>query len=423
MPPPETAFTPAQTLTVVLAGGRGRRLEGLTERMSKPGLDFGGQFKIIDFALSNCVNSGFRRVMVLTQYTAHRLIEHLQLGWGFLSGHLNEFVRVCPAEQSAEAEAWYQGTADAVYRNLLDIMSFSPRNVLVLAGDHVYRMDYKAFLQDHLASEADLTIACLEMPREAAKDFGVVQVDSADRITGFAEKPAEPPAIPGKPDRAFVSMGIYLFNAGFLYDQLKRDAADPGSSHDFGKDLIPWAVHGGAKVVAHRFQRSGAPGAQEASAEPYWRDVGTLDAFWEANLDLTRRQPPLDLYDRAWPVFTHLEQLPPAKLIRSEMESAEEGFESVVATGCVVEGARVAGSLLSSRVRLRPGSRVEQTVLLPDVEVGPGARLRRTVVARGCRIPGGLVVGEDPEKDATRFHVSPGGITLITPERLDLVCA
>lgn len=411
-PPP---LSPRQTITVILAGGRGRRLEGLTEKYSKPGLDFGGQFKIIDFTLSNCVNSGFRRVMVLTQYNAHRLLEHLQLGWSFLSGRLNEFVHAYPAEQRPGIENWYLGTADAVYQNLNNIMAHSPRNVLVLAGDHVYLMDYKNFLQDHLDAEADLTITCTEVPRSEASAFGVVQVDEHDRIVGFQEKPGNPPCLPGKPDRALVSMGIYFFNAGFLYDQLKRDAREPGSSHDFGKDLIPYVVEKGARVMAHRYERSCV---QSAPGVPYWRDVGTLDSFWDANMDLTCPRPPMDIYDEAWPVLTHMEQLPPTKLIHSEVESSSSAHESVVGNGCVLEGARILGSLLSNRVQIHPHSRVEESVVLPDVDIGEGSRLRRTILARGCRIPRGLVVGEDPEEDARRFHVTPVGITLVTPKLL-----
>ncbi len=418
MPLEAPPLSPRQTITVILAGGRGKRLEGLTERFSKPGLDFGGQFKIIDFALSNCVNSGFRRVMVLTQYNAHRLLEHLQLGWGFLSGHLNEFIHVYPAEQQPDLEAWYQGTADAVCQNLPNIMAHHPRSVLVLAGDHVYRMDYKAFLQDHLRSEADLSIACLEVPREEARTFGVLQVDGGDRIVGFAEKPADPVGLPGRPDRALVSMGIYFFNAGFLYDQLKRDAREPGSSHDFGKDLIPYAVEKGARVMAHRFEHSAVRNGPE---EPYWRDVGTLDAFWEANMDLTSVDSLLDLYDADWPIFTHLEQLPPAKVVHSQLEPSRSLHESMVGAGCLVEGSRIQGSLLSNRVHVRQGCRVEDSVVLPDVEIGPGCRFRRALLARGCRLPSGLVVGEDPVEDARRFRVTPGGVTLVTPTLLQRI--
>lgn len=408
-------LSPRQTITVILAGGRGKRLEGLTERFSKPGLDFGGQFKIIDFTLSNCVNSGFRRVMVLTQYNAHRLLEHLQLGWSFLSGQLNEFVHAYPAEQRPGVESWYQGTADAVFKNLQNIMAYSPRNVLVLAGDHVYLMDYKTFLEDHLATEADLTISCQEVPRAEAKAYGVVQVDDQDRIVGFIEKPEDPPCIPGKPDRALASMGIYFFNAGFLYDQLKRDAKELGSSHDFGRDLIPYVVAKGARVMAHRFERSCV---QSAPGDPYWRDVGTLDSFWDANMDLTCIRPPMDIYDEAWPVLTHMEQLPPTKLIHTELEASSTNHESVVGIGCVLEGARILGSLLSNRVHIHPYSRVEETVVLPDVDIGEGSRLRRAILARGCRIPRGLVVGEDPDEDVRRFQVTPTGITLITPKLL-----
>ncbi len=415
MPLEGTPLSPRQTITVVLAGGRGRRLEGLTERFSKPGLDFGGQFKIIDFALSNCVNSGFRRVMVLTQYNAHSLLEHLQLGWGFLSGHLNEFVQAYPAEQQGDREAWYLGTADAVYRNLPSIMSHRPRNVLVLAGDHVYRMDYKAFLQDHLRAEADLSIACIEVPRAEASGFGVLAVDAEDRVTAFAEKPADPPGQPEAPDRCLASMGIYFFNAGFLYDLLKRDAADPGSQHDFGRDLIPAALARGARVFAHRFEHSAI---RSLPGGPYWRDVGTLDAFWDANMDLTAPEPKLDLFDADWPIFTHLEPLPPARLVHSHVEPSPSGHESVVGPGCLVEGARLEGSLLSSRVRIRAGTLVEDSVVLPDVEIGSGCRFRRALLARGCRIPAGMVVGEDPEEDARRFRVTAGGITLVTPRLL-----
>ncbi len=410
-----THLSPRQTITVVLAGGRGKRLQGLTESFSKPGLDFGGQFKIIDFTLSNCVNSGFRRVMVLTQYNAHSLLEHLDLGWSFLDGQLNEFVRAYPAEPRAGIESCYLGTADAVFKNLPNIMAHSPRNILVLAGDHVYLMDYKGFLQDHLATEADLTISCVEVPRAEAKAYGVVQVDDQDRIVGFIEKPKDPPGIPGKPDCALASMGIYFFNAGFLYDQLKRDASDAKSSHDFGRDLIPYVVGKGARVMAHRFEQScvqGAPG------DPYWRDVGTVDSFWDANMDLTCARPPIDIYDEAWPVLTNLEQLPPTKLIHSELEPSSTHHESVVGIGCVVEGARILGSLLSNRVQIHAHSRVEETVVLPDVDIGAGSRLRRAILARGCRIPKGLIVGEDPREDARRFHVTPSGITLIIPRLL-----
>ncbi|MFN8012308.1 MAG: glucose-1-phosphate adenylyltransferase [Holophagaceae bacterium] len=410
-----TPLSPRQTITVVLAGGRGTRLEGLTERSSKPGLDFGGQFKIIDFALSNCVNSGFRRVMVLTQYSAHSLLEHLQLGWGFLSGHLNEFIQAYPAEQRRERESWYQGTADAVYQNLPSIMAHRPRNVLVLAGDHVYRMDYKAFLRDHLQAEADLSIACLEVPRAEASSFGVLAVDGSDRVTAFVEKPAEPPGLPGAPDRSLASMGIYFFNAGFLYDLLKRDAADPDSRHDFGADLIPSALARGARIFAHRFERSAV---RSLPGGPYWRDVGTLDAFWDANMDLTAPEPKLDLFDADWPIFTHLEPLPPARLVRSHVDPSPSGHESVVGPGCLVEGAHLEGSLLSSRVRVHAGTRVEDSVVLPDVEIGAGCRFRRTLLARGCRIPDGTVVGEDPAEDARRFHVTAGGIALVTPRLL-----
>jgi len=411
----ESRLSPRHTIALVMAGGRGKRLMDLTDHYSKPGLDFGGKYRIIDFTLSNCVNSGFRRIMVLTQYNSHRLLEHLQFGWTFLAGKLNEFVHVLPAQQSMDKNAWYSGTADAVYQNLGNIQAARPKTVLILAGDHIYRMDYKVFLQDHYDHGADMTIACLEVPRDAARGFGIAHVDERDRIVSFVEKPDDPPAIPGKPDRSFASMGIYLFNAEFLYKALIRDAEDPASGHDFGKDIIPRLVSE-AKVCAHRFERSCIPNA--GHPEPYWRDVGSVDSYWEANMDLTTVLPALNLYDQNWPVITHQEQLPPAKFVHAGEMRNGVALSSLVSGACIISGAHVHHSLLSSRVSVHSHARLDGAVVLPDCDIGRHARLRRCIVARDCRIPEGFVVGEDPEEDARRFYRTPGGVTLVSRRML-----
>ena len=406
---------PQRSMSVILAGGRGTRLMDLTSAYSKPGLDFGGKFRIIDFTLSNCVNSGFRKIEVLTQYNSHRLLEHLQFGWTFLSSQLGEFVHVLPAQQSLERDLWYCGTADAVYQNIANLREHRPENVLILAGDHVYKMDYRLFLQDHLEQDADLTIACLEVPREWASAFGVAQVDEQGRIVAFVEKSPDPPTIPGKPDMCLASMGIYLFKADFLYQELVRDAEDPGSSHDFGKDLIPYLVPK-ARVFCHPFSRSCI---KNLDRPPYWRDVGTVEAYWEANLDLTYVEPALNLYDYDWPIFTHQPQLPSAKFVHSGPHRNGVALSSVVAGGSIISGATVYQSLLFSNVRVHSHAHLQEAVVLPEVDIGEQARLRRVVVAGGCRIPRGMVVGEDPEEDARRFYRTPNGITLVSQRMLD----
>jgi len=406
---------PQRTISVILAGGRGTRLMDLTSAYSKPGLDFGGKFRIIDFTLSNCINSGFRKIEVLTQYNSHRLLEHLQFGWTFLSAQLGEFVHVLPAQQSLDRDVWYSGTADAVYQNIANFQEHRPENVLILAGDHVYKMDYRIFLQDHLAHDADLTIACLEVPKEWATDFGVAQVDETGRIVAFVEKCPDPPTLPGRSDRCLASMGIYLFKSDFLFQELSRDAEDPHSSHDFGRDLIPGLV-GRSRVFSHAFDRSCI---KNLDRPPYWRDVGTVDAYWEANLDLTYVEPALNLYDYDWPIFTHQAQLPSAKFVHSGPHRNGVALSSVVSGGCIVSGATVYQSLLFSNVRVHSHAHLQEAVILPEVDIGEHARLRRAVVARGCRIPRGLVVGEDPEEDAERFHRTPSGITLISQPMLD----
>jgi glucose-1-phosphate adenylyltransferase len=410
----ELRLAPRRALALVLAGGRGSRLKQLTDRRAKPAVHFGGKFRIIDFALSNCISSGFRRISVITQYKSHSLLVHLQRGWNFLRGEMDEFVDFLPAQQRIDETSWYQGTADAVYQNLDILKSRRAEWVLILAGDHVYKMDYAAMLAWHIERGADVTVPCVEVPRMEATGFGVMHVDDDDRVIGFIEKPADPPAIPGKPDKALVSMGIYVFNAQFLYDQLRRDAADPSSSRDFGKDLLPWLVPR-ARVMAHRFHESCI---RDAKQEPYWRDVGTIDAYWEANLDLTTVTPALNLYDQDWPIFTYQQQLPPAKFVFDNDDRRGMAVDSLVSGGCIISGASVRQSLLFSSVRVNSFAALEQAVVLPGVEIGRHARLTKVVIDRGCQIPDGLVVGEDPEEDARRFNRSENGVALITAEML-----
>jgi glucose-1-phosphate adenylyltransferase len=405
-----------RAIALVLAGGRGSRLRHLTARRAKPAVHFGGKFRIIDFALSNCINSGFRRISVLTQYKSHSLLRHLQRGWGFLRGEMNEFCDLLPAQQRIDETSWYQGTADAVYQNLDILRAHNPEYVLILAGDHIYKMDYAAMLLDHIANSADLTVPCVEVPRAEASGFGIMDVNDRGQVVGFLEKPADPPAMPGKPDRALASMGIYVFNAGFLFDQLHRDASDPTSSRDFGKDLIPYLVPR-AKVMAHHFAESCV--SNDAAAEPYWRDVGTVDAYWEANLDLTSVTPALNMYDRNWPIFTYQEQLPPAKFVFDRADRRGMAVDSLVSGGCIVSGSVVRRSLLFSQVRVNSYCTLDQAVVLPECSIGRHSRLTRVVIDRGCRIPDGLVVGEDRQEDERRFHLTENGVTLICQDDLN----
>jgi glucose-1-phosphate adenylyltransferase len=402
-----------QTLALVLAGGRGSRLEALTNWRAKPSLPFGGKFRIIDFTLSNCVNSGIRRIGICTQYKAQSLIRHVQRGWSFLDGRFAEFVELLPAQQRVEP-AWYRGTADAVYQNLDILRRHAPDFVLVLAGDHVYKMDYGMMLDEHVAGRAQMTIACIEVPREDASALGVMEIDADGRVVGFAEKPEHPAPLPGKPDRALASMGVYAFDADFLYEELLRDADDANSSHDFGRDVIPRLIAEGARIFAHDFAES----CVNTSDAPYWRDVGTLDAYWEANIALTHVVPELNLYDEAWPVWTYQEQLPPAKFVFDDDGRRGMAIDSIVGSGCIVSGATVRRSVLFSKVHVRDYATIEDSVILPNVEVGHGVVLKRTIVDKHCRLPDGLVTGVNADVDATRFHVSAGGITLIIPEML-----
>lgn len=402
---------PKRAVALVLAGGRGSRLMSLTDRRAKPAVYFGGKFRIVDFALSNCLNSGIRRVGVITQYKSHSLLRHLQRGWAFLKSEMNEFVDLLPAQQRNDNEHWYRGTADAVYQNHDILEGYGADFIVVLAGDHVYKMNYALMLADHVAKGRSCTVACIAVPRAEASAFGVMAVDERSMVTDFTEKPADPATMPGRPDMALASMGIYIFNADYLYRELARDMADPNSSHDFGKDIIPHAVRHG-DVAAHPFSLSCVPAAQEGR-EPYWRDVGTIDAYWDANIDLTATDPLLNMYDKRWPIWTYQAQLPPSKFVHNQDDRRGMAIESLVSGGCIVSG-QIFRSVLFSSVRVHSHSKVNWSVLLPSVEVGRGVRLNRVVVDRGVSIPDGMVIGEDPVLDAQRFHRSANGICLVT---------
>lgn len=399
------------TLALVLAGGRGSRLKQLTDWRAKPGVPFGGKFRIIDFPLSNCVNSGVRRIGVLTQYKAHSLIRHIQLGWSNSNPAMGEFIELLPAQQRIDENSWYAGTADAVYQNLDIIRSHDPEYVLILAGDHIYKMDYGLMLAYHVEKQADLTIGCLEVPRDEAKAFGVMGIEADGRVQRFREKPADPDTIPGKPDTALASMGIYVFNTKFLYEQLIRDADDGKSEHDFGKDIIPSVINN-YRVFAYPFLDV------QSGKQSYWRDVGTVDSYWAANLELIGVTPDLNLYDKEWPIWTYQEQLPPAKFVFDDEDRRGMAVDSMVSGGCIISGAVVRHSLLFSNVVVNACALVQDSVILPNVTVGAGARVRKAVVDKGCVIPPGMVIGEDPVEDKKRFEVSPGGVVLVTPEML-----
>jgi glucose-1-phosphate adenylyltransferase len=409
-----------QAMAYVLAGGRGSRLMELTDVRAKPAVYFGGKFRIVDFALSNALNSGIRRIAVATQYKAHSLIRHLQRGWNFFRPERNESFDILPASQRVATETWYLGTADAVYQNLDIIQDYEPRFIIVLAGDHIYKMDFEPMLRQHVEQGADVTIACIEVPRAQAKGFGVMSVDASDRILDFVEKPADPPAMPGDPDHSLASMGIYVFDTKFLAEELRRDAADPDSSHDFGKDIVPRLVKGG-KAVAHPFSRSSIRTAHDAPA--YWRDVGTIDSYFAANIDLTEVVPDLDLYDRSWPIWTYSEMNAPAKFVHDYPGRRGSAVASLVSGGCVVSGATVWRSLLFNNVRVNSYGSVELAVVLPEVQIGRSARLRNVIIDRGVRIPEGLVVGHDPVADARNFRRSEGGVCLITQTMIDALNA
>jgi glucose-1-phosphate adenylyltransferase len=404
------------TMAYVLAGGRGSRLMELTDQRAKPAVFFGCKSRIIDFALSNALNSGIRRISVATQYQAHSLIRHLQRGWNFFRIERNESFDILPASQRVSETQWYAGTADAVYQNIDIIESYGPDYIIILAGDHIYKMDYEPMLQMHHEKGADVTVGCIEVPREQASAFGVMAIDGDGRIVSFLEKPSDPPGMPGEPDRALASMGIYVFATKFLFDQLRRDAEDRDSSRDFGKDLVPYLVTHG-KALAHRFSESCVRSDFESVA--YWRDVGTLDAYWQANIDLTDVVPALDLYDVEWPIWTYGEVTPPAKFVHDMDGRRGQAVSSLVSGGCIISGASLRHSLLFTRVRMHSFASIENAVVLPDVDIGRSAQLRNVIVDRGVRIPDGLVVGEDPIADAKRFRRTDAGVCLITQPMID----
>lgn len=401
------------TVAMILAGGRGSRLKSLTDWRAKPAVQFGGKFRIIDFPLSNCVNSGIRRINVATQYKAQSLIQHIQRGWGFLRGEFNEYVNIIPAQQRI-SEEWYKGTADAVYQNVDILREGGAEYVLILAGDHIYKMDYGKMLATHVRNNADMTVACINVPLEDAKGFGVLAVDETDRVVEFAEKPANPKPMPDDPTKAFASMGIYVFNAKFLYEQLIRDAGDSKSSHDFGGDIIPYIIKK-YKVQAHRFTDS-CVGAQNGNY--YWRDVGTIDAYWEANMELTKVIPELNLYDRDWPIWTYQEQLPPAKFVFRDEGRTGKATDSLVSGGCLISGSCITNSVLFSDVRVHSYANIDGSVILPKATINRNVTLKKVVVDRGCVIPEGMQIGVDLALDAERFYVSEKGVVLVTPDML-----
>lgn len=405
-----------ETMALVLAGGRGSRLKQLTDNRAKPAVHFGGKFRIIDFVLSNCINSGIRRVGVVTQYKSHSLLRHLQSGWSFLRYQMNEFIDLLPAQQRVDEVHWYRGTADAVYQNLDIIRDHAPKYVVVLAGDHIYKMDYAAMLLDHVNQGAKVTVACIEVPRSEASAFGVMAIDEDRKINAFVEKTLNPPAMPGKPDTALASMGIYIFDADYLYQLLEEDIANAHSHHDFGMDVIPRVVEEGT-AYAHPFGMSCV--GCNPQKRPYWRDVGTLDSFWEANMDLASVTPELDIYDQEWPIWTSQNMTPPAKFVQDRNGQHGMAINSMFAGGTIVSGSFIVSSVLFTNVRVDSFCTLDQAVIFPGVEIGSGCRLRRVVVDKGCKLPQGMVIGENADEDARRFYRSPQGIVLVTKEMLD----
>ncbi|MGD8339206.1 MAG: glucose-1-phosphate adenylyltransferase [Gammaproteobacteria bacterium] len=398
------------TMAVIMAGGRGARLGSLTDKRSKPATPFGGKFRIIDFTLSNCVNSGIRQIIVLTQYKSHSLIQHIQRGWGFLRGELGEYVELVPAQQKL-GEAWYRGTADAVYQNLDILEDYGPERVLVLAGDHVYKMDYGPMISFHVEREADITVAVVQVPLERANEFGVMTVDGDDRIVQFEEKPERPKPMPGRSDVALASMGIYIFGTDFLARRLAEDARNPDSVHDFGRNIIPDAI-GRYRIFGYSFQDVAT------RAQAYWRDVGTIDAFYETNLELVHVSPELNLYDADWPIWTYQEQVPSAKFVLDEAGRRGTAINAMVAGGCIISGANVRESMLSYSVVVEEQSEVFRSVILPNVSIGKRCRIRRAVIDEGCVIRDDTVIGEDLEQDRRRFHVTEAGVVLVTADML-----
>ncbi len=399
------------TLALILAGGRGSRLKQLTDWRAKPAVPFGGKFRIVDFPLSNCLNSGVNRISVLTQYKSHSLILHIQKGWSFLRGEFGEFVEIVPAQQRISESNWYQGTADAVYQNIDIIRHHAPEYVLILAGDHIYKMDYGPMLAAHVENQADLTVGCIEVDLETARSFGVMSVNDEHRITEFSEKPDNPQPLPTNPEKALASMGIYIFNTKFLFEQLSKDADSSKSSHDFGKDIIP-SIISTYRVIAYPFR-------DVQGDQGYWRDVGTIDSFWQSNIELVGVTPPLNLYDKTWPIWTYQEQLPPAKFVFDDEGRRGMAIDSMVSGGCIISGSEIKHSLLFSNVQVYEHSKLQDVVVLPNVRIGRHCRLNKVVIDKGCHIPDGTVIGENHEEDRKRgLYISEGGVVLITPEML-----
>ncbi|MGR9086465.1 MAG: glucose-1-phosphate adenylyltransferase [Gammaproteobacteria bacterium] len=400
-----------KTIALILAGGRGSRLMNMTDWRAKPAVPFGGKFRIIDFPLSNCLNSGIRKIGVLTQYKADSLIRHLQLGWGFLTGEFGEYVHLMPAQQRHGEDSWYKGTADAVFQNIDILRNRDPEFILVLAGDHIYKMDYAAMIADHVEKKADLTIGCIEVSLQDAMAFGVMGVDENRRVKSFVEKPANPPVMPGRKDSALASMGIYVFNAGFLFEQLIKDADTKNSHHDFGKDIIPSVID---KYVVNAYPFLDL----QSGVQSYWRDVGTIDAYWAANMELIGVKPELNLYDTYWPIWTYQEQTPPAKFVFDEDDRRGQAVDSMVSGGCVISGSTVRHSLLFSNVRVNSYTVLQDTIVLPQANVGRHCRITKAIIEKGCEIPEGTIIGENLEEDKKKYFVSPGGVVLVTPEML-----
>jgi len=399
------------TIALILAGGRGSRLMNMTDWRAKPAVPFGGKFRIIDFPLSNCVNSGIRKIGILTQYKADSLIRHIQQGWGFLRGEFGEYVDLMPAQQRHDEDSWYKGTADAVFQNIDILRTRKPEHILILAGDHIYKMNYAEMLRDHVEKKADLTIGCIEVPLEEAKAFGVIGVDGNRRVTAFVEKPENPPIMPGRTDTALASMGIYIFNAPFLFEQLLKDADTKGSSRDFGKDIIPSVID---KYVVNAYPFLDLQSGEQS----YWRDVGTIDAYWTANMELIGVKPDMNLYDKTWPIWTYQEQTPPAKFVFDEDDRRGSAVDSMVSGGCVISGAKIRHSLLFSNVRVNSYSTMEDSIVLPGANIGRHCRITKAIIEKNCDVPENLVVGENRADDERRFYVSPGGVVLVTPDML-----
>lgn len=401
------------TLAVIMAGGRGERLKALTERRCKPATPFGGKFRIIDFVLSNCINSGIRQIAVLTQYKSQSLIQHIQRGWSYLRGEMGEFVEIIPAQQQL-GKHWYRGTADSVYQNLEFIRSHNPTHVLILAGDHIYKMDYGPMIAEHVQNEADITVGVVDVPIERAHEFGILTTDTQNRVTKFAEKPLAPDSIPGHANMARASMGIYVIAMDRLEKLLVANANNPDTSHDFGKNIIPPAIEHG-RVFAYPFHDV------ETRAQNYWRDVGNVDAFYEANMELVAVNPELNIYDRQWPIWTYQAQLPPAKFVLDEENRRGMAVNSMVTGGCIISGAYVAQSLLSNDVRIDDGSIILGSVLLPGVTVGRRCKIRRCILDENCVIPDDMQIGEDAALDKQRFFVTHQGVVLVTPDMLRVI--